>query len=296
MVWQSLYDAVETKFKKQQDEERKSASKVYVNDIQQLVGTALFVEMIGGQPRIHYGDDATFDTVLHNRLPVPLVLDLTSINLLMPPETGLGGTDAGRGCRQAEPSSEKTLAISPGNSVSLRWICRSDLSATELYGKSWSFRPGDTYQARLSAQLSVESRDGQAKATTTVSRLSTIAIDLPPMVIAVTAVLGCLLGGLMHGLVRQAFLRHLDRDRLDPRLAERDAFRDLRYMLLVGVASALLTLVLAPLSNISVRSAQLVSMRIIDNFGALFMGVLMHFVIYDLGYNKILPFIKKYAQ
>lgn len=126
-----------------------------------------------------------------------------------------------------------------------------------------------------------------------------LTVTMSHVAISFYALLGALLAGGLHMLTRQAFA-YRARQKLDMDYA-RTPFPTPRprrwpewaFALMLLLNGAVVAFVLAPLVSMSSGSERLFQARLLDAFGAGAFGFALHFLCYDLGYNKLYPMIMR---
>lgn len=264
-----------------------------------------------GHERLHFGDAATIRAHITNNLDVPVRIQHSTFEMRVPCE--LYG-DSANECPPLRPLSvlSQDVDLPPRGHMTMQWHFAPPGSSLWL---SKSFRTSPNYQSTLSftvnlpqvqlspvsttkpqADTGSDSKQGNDNSRTAkydsraipITIVTPLPVDLDPWTLALWAAIGSAIGSVVHAAARTATLKRL-------RNGDYSLFSDVRnrqdefaYTLSFVFVGIVLAALMAASLGISAEAKRLISARILDAQGAILFGFLVHFMTYDLGYNKLI--------
>lgn len=248
-----------------------------------------------GHERLHFGDSATIRAHIHNNLDVPVRMRSKSFEMRVPCELYGSADTVCDSLPQLSPPAHD-IELPPRGHTTLQW--RFTPTGPFLF-LSNSFRTGPNYQLVLSFEINlpeVKLNPGAIsddmffdKRPIPITISTPLPVDLNPWSLAFWAIVGSLVGGIVHAAARTATLKRLrngDYNLFSDARIRQDEIAYMGSFLFVGAVMAAL---LAASLGVSSEAKRLISARILDAQGALVFGFIIHFMTYDLGYNKLVP-------
>lgn len=251
-----------------------------------LIGQGLKISMHVNHTRLTFGKMATYYITITNSTNYPVTIESTEVQfpeeLKVMPHGGIFWSDnnAGGNGHILDPGAEfrRTVVFDP---------CGSSSCIVKTFLSSLSFIPGPAYNITVQVHARPQSAKEPQDAVIASARFP-IAVDMPMFVVALVASAGAMIAALCHLGTEVLMVRRTSDDSLDPRNFIRknvlNRTHDSLILMPTGMAIAFVT---APLLSLTSNASSVLSIKIMDSFGALAIGFLIYFVTYEVGYLRI---------
>lgn len=232
--------------------------------------------------KLAFGKTATVNISIENVAKEGLWVDEDKISISIPEE--LKVSDAWAVRRTSESFGQRYL--DPGSTMRISYAiepCGQNLCLLQTFIKALTFSPSDKYSISLQvdARMEYDSVDHEDNNPIVNSASFNIPVHMPAIIIAIISALGAMMAAYcLHG-VEVLIIRKTNFEFIDIHYARKEIRKRRRDTATLASLGAIFAFVLAPLLSLAAESPTILSIKIVDVWGALAIGFLIYFVVYE---------------
>lgn len=285
-VWRVMRDA----YNAGKDDGKGLGEQRLKQQLERVAQSSIGVKMNWSHENLHFADNATIRVDITNNLDVPIELVPESLQLRVPCE--LFGDDTSNCVPLPSTTRLESTKIPPTGHINMEWQLQPRIAFPFIH--SAFFRTGNGYEVTLSFAIRLPRKMVDVSTVfdpvaIPIAVSKPLSIDLGSWILAGWAVVGSLVGGLVHAAARVGFIRRLKNKDDSPFEPHRALRKESQYMSTFIFVGAVMAALLGASVGISAEAKKLISARILDAPGAILFGFVVHFMTYDLGYSKLMP-------